>query len=105
MTHNPVQIKIQNQQLHITWDDNSQWHFPLQLLRDECPCAGCKGETILLRTFKPAEQPPKTAESYKIAGIQTVGGYAIQIDWKDGHNTGLYSWDYLLNLLKSTEEI
>jgi DUF971 family protein len=32
---------------------------------------------------------------YKIKSIDTVGDYAIQIIWKDGHNTGIYSWEYL----------
>lgn len=32
---------------------------------------------------------------YDLANIQAVGNYAIQADWKDGHNTGIYSWDIL----------
>jgi DUF971 family protein len=32
---------------------------------------------------------------YKIKSIDIVGDYAIQIGWKDGHNTGIYSWEYL----------
>lgn len=32
---------------------------------------------------------------YELASIQAVGNYAIQADWKDGHNTGIYSWDIL----------
>lgn len=32
---------------------------------------------------------------YELANIQAVGNYAIQADWKDGHNTGIYSWDIL----------
>ena len=32
---------------------------------------------------------------YELTSMQTVGNYAIQADWKDGHNTGIYSWDIL----------
>ncbi len=35
---------------------------------------------------------------YIVKNIETVGEYAIQITWKDGHNTGIYSWDYLNQL-------
>ena len=35
---------------------------------------------------------------YKIKDIQTVGGYAVQITWKDGHNTGIYTWENLKQL-------
>ena len=35
---------------------------------------------------------------YKIKSIEVVGDYAIQVSWKDGHNTGIYSWEYLKTL-------
>ncbi|MCE1189074.1 MAG: DUF971 domain-containing protein [Ignavibacteria bacterium] len=95
---NAKQIKVENKQLIITWMDDSSWQFSLELLRNECPCAGCKGETILLHTYAPTEKKLSDL-SYKIAGIQPVGGYAIAIQWKDGHDTGIYSWDYLQKLI------
>ena len=96
---NPVQIKIfEKNNLLIKWNDNSETKINLKYLRDECPCASCKGETILLKTYRPAKPAKEIPGMYKIGGIQTVGGYAIQITWKDGHNTGLYTWDYLRQL-------
>ncbi len=41
---------------------------------------------------------------YEIKNIETVGDYAIQITWRDGHNTGIYSWDYLKDLEKGQDE-
>ena len=35
---------------------------------------------------------------FKITAIKPVGGYGIQISWKDGHNTGIYTWEYLMQL-------
>ncbi len=96
---NPVQIKIfEKHSLLIVWDDHSETKINLKYLRDECPCASCKGETVLLKTYRPAKPAKETPGMYKIANIETVGGYAIQITWKDGHNTGLYTWEYLLQL-------
>jgi DUF971 family protein len=98
---NAKQIKITDKKyLDITWDNDSESLINLKYLRDECPCANCKGETILLKTYRPPKLEVVNSDSYKIKQIKTVGDYAIQITWKDGHNTGIYSWEYLKNLDK-----
>ena len=95
----PKQIKIVDKdKLSLTWNDETSTIFSLKYLRDECPCAGCKGETILFKTFRPAKPTMFSTEMYKIKSIDVVGDYAIQIGWKDGHNTGIYSWEYLKTL-------
>jgi len=79
----PLQIKVLDKKfLLIKWDEKSESKIGLKYLRDECPCANCKGET---------------------QNIQLVGGYAIQVSWKDGHNTGIYSWEYLQQLAKDEQ--
>ena len=95
----PKQIKIEaKNKLLLTWNDNKISIISLKYLRDQCPCAGCKGETILFKTFRPPKPTILSPEMYKIKNIKIVGDYAIQISWKDGHNTGIYSWDYLKTL-------
>ena len=95
----PKQIKIENKtKLLIKWEDDSESRLNLKYLRDECPCANCKGETILFKTYRPEKRAKETPEMYRIKNIEIVGGYAIQITWKDGHNTGIYTWDYLKTL-------
>ena len=96
----PKKIEIKDNNLVIEWDDDSKSLISLKYLRDECPCAGCKGETVLLKTYRPPEIKNITTGMYKINDIKIVGGYAIQIFWKDGHNTGIYSWEYLRDLEK-----
>lgn len=97
----PKQIKIENKEnLMIRWDDESESRINLIYLREECPCANCKGETVLLKTYKPPKKETPHAEMFKIKNIEPVGGYAIRISWKDGHDTGIYSWDYLKKLDK-----
>ena len=96
---NPVQIKLlDKEKLFIKWDNDHESILSLKYLRDECPCAGCKGETVLLKTYRPPKPVIVTPEMYIVKNIETVGEYAIQITWKDGHNTGIYSWDYLNQL-------
>jgi DUF971 family protein len=41
---------------------------------------------------------------YEVKNIEVVGEYAIQITWKDGHNTGIFSWDYLKQLEKGQSD-
>ena len=94
----PKQIKVKNEILFLVWSDTEEWHLPLGYLRDECPCAGCKGETVLFKTSMPEGPTATTPQAYQIASIVPVGGYAIQINWKDGHDSGIYSWDYLKKL-------
>ena len=85
-----IQIKILNKEkLFIKWDDGSESAISLKYLRDECPCANCKGETVLLKTYRPPKPPTTNPDMYKIKSIDVVGGYAIQIVWKDNHNTGI----------------
>ncbi len=86
---------IDKNELFIKWDDESESLISLKLLRDECPCATCKGETILFKTLRPPSITVKNAGMYEVADLQLVGGYAVQIKWQDGHSTGIYSWDYL----------
>lgn len=101
---NPKQIKIKNKiNLIIIWEEKSESVIPLKYLRDECPCATCKGESVLLKTFRPPELTVVTPDMYKVKNIEVVGDYAIQITWGDGHSTGIYSWDYLKELDKGKD--
>lgn len=100
----PTQIKIKNESLFIKWDDNTTSSISLKYLRDECPCANCKGETILLKTIRPPKQNKNLQGRYDIKNIEVVGGYAAKITWGDGHNTGIYSWQYLQTLAEDEDK-
>lgn len=100
----PKKIAVKDGNINFTTVEGEQITFSLKFLRDECPCAGCKGETILYKHYAPPPKPPLVESSYKIASIKNVGTYAVQIDWKDGHNTGIYSWSYLDILIEKQRE-
>ena len=94
----PKKISVNNQEtLTIIWEDGKEHTYPLNFLRDESPDAGNKGETILWTHYPPPPKGPDKPGKYQIASIQKVGGYAIQIFWKDGASDGIYSWDLLRN--------
>jgi len=93
----PVQIKRDAAvgELKITWDDGRISVIPIKLLRDECPSAGCKGEVLFGKVYKPAPLTVFQEGMYKLIELKAVGQYAIQAIWGDGHDTGIYSWEYL----------
>ena len=102
----PLQINRDKEknELRITWDDGHESLLPIKLLRDECPCAGCKGEVLFGKVYKPAPLTVFQEGMYELAAIKPVGLYAIQLVWKDGHDTGIYSWEYLLALEEAIKE-
>ncbi len=99
----PTKIKLsQTEELFIDWDDGHASKISLQSLRDCCPCAGCRGETVLLKTYIPTPQRQVPGQ-YNLVGIKQVGHYAIQISWADKHETGIYTWEYLRSLCECPE--
>jgi DUF971 family protein len=84
-------------ELALSFDDRSEAYLPLALLRRCCPCASCQGEPDALgRVQKP--QVDYGPRAFDLLKFETVGGYAIQLYWGDGHSTGIYSYVYLRQL-------
>ena len=93
----------------IKWADGHFSHYGFVFLRDACPCAMCNEERDkagrkpgappkpaagALPMFKPAAKP-LTAEG--------IGKYAIKFKWTDGHEAGIYSWEYLRRVCECAE--
>jgi DUF971 family protein len=87
---------------HIKFDDSFEADISAETIRKNCPCAECKGEEVLLHKYVPRDQKPLTVESFTLEKVQMVGNYAIQFFWKDGHNTGLFNWEYLKEISKKS---
>ena len=85
------------EELALSFSDGSEAYLALPMLRRACPCANCQGEPDAMgRVLRPrVEHGPGAFELLK---FQTVGGYAIQLFWGDGHSTGIYSYNYLQSL-------
>lgn len=91
----PVRIGPMNQKtVEILWSDGRQTAQEARTLRLNCPCAGCVDELTGKRTLDPARVP----QDVKAVEIYPVGSYAFQIRWSDGHDTGLYSYEFLRKL-------
>lgn len=74
----------------VLWSDGSVTRVANEFLRGYCPCAGCQGHsgTIAFRAGGNAE----------IDDIVEVGNYALCFRWGDGHDSGIYTWEYLRRL-------
>ncbi|HQT81049.1 MAG: 1-(5-phosphoribosyl)-5-((5-phosphoribosylamino)methylideneamino)imidazole-4-carboxamide isomerase [Ferrovum sp. 37-45-19] len=82
----------ESRQLEIKFDDNSQYQFPIEYLRVYSPSAEVIGHG-------PGQEILQTGKRLvTIHEIVPVGHYAIKIHFSDGHDTGIYSWDYLKRL-------
>lgn len=103
-----MQISIKNVQLiggefAIQWSDDQESYLPLERFRRACPCASCGGEPDVLGNISRPNVTYNDA-SFDLRGWQMVGGYALQPLWGDGHNTGLYSFQYLRRLADSPSQ-
>src|ERR1700691_2876967 len=94
----PTDIQQIGGELAIKWNSGSESFIPLEKLRRCCPCAGCQGETDIMGNIykNPGQKLLPTA--FEPVRFESVGGYAIQPVWRDGHTTGIYSFDYLQRL-------
>ena len=81
--------------LLVDWSDGHHSEYRFADLRAACPCAQCRGEP---GRPAPIRIPLNTPESTQLERVDSVGNYAIQLAWKDGHSFGIYTWEYLREL-------
>ncbi len=88
----PVEVRrlADENQLKVTWSDGHVSLYPLSYLRGWCPCAVCQGHS--------GERQYVRAENTELSTVKVVGRYALGLTWGDGHDTGIYSYDYLRQL-------
>ena len=100
-TPTPSEIKFHQKSklLEIIFDDNTECMLSTEFLRVHSPSAEVQGhspEQAVLQVGK---------ENVSIDKIEPVGNYAIKIFFSDGHDTGLYSWQYLHMLAKNYQKL
>ena len=84
-----ITLRTQSRVLEISFDDGSAFSLPFELLRVYSPSAEVRGHgqgQEILQTGK---------RDVLLTALQPVGNYAVQPHFSDGHDSGIYSWDYL----------
>ncbi len=92
--------------LEITWSDGIKNTLFSEVLRKNCPCAVCKekrGDDSHSQPLTPKKSMLKVVDSskeeeLKLEKIWQVGQYAVGLLWGDGHQTGIYTFQYLREL-------
>jgi DUF971 family protein len=108
-TTTPEHIAISKSKgIKIDWKDGHHSEYPLGYLRDECPCASCTGahgtEPQRTNYATPQANPFQMfTPTLRMASVEEVGQYAIRIQWSDGHNTGIYSYEHFRQICPCAE--
>jgi len=99
--------------IDIVWADQHHSHYDFAYLRDLCPCAMCNDERQkkldVTAHSGPVSNPisspalPMFRPRPGARAAKAVGNYALQIDFTDGHGTGIYSYDYLRSICPCDE--
>ena len=85
--------------IEIDWSDGRSTRYSARMLREACPCATCRekrsspGPVALLPVLRPEDVVPLA-----VTGMKPVGQYAYAIAFTDGHDTGIYTLEYLRDL-------
>lgn len=91
----PMDIsRTSDDKLTITWTNGRVQNIPVRDLRLKCPCAVCVDEF----TGQPLLDPNSVPLDILPKRIKSVGRYAFTVEWSDGHSTGIFSYDYILNV-------
>src|SRR5438128_9927668 len=93
----PTNVQQIGDELAIVWNDGTESYLNLEKLRRACPCAACGGEPDVLGNIS-RPLVSYNEDSFQLASFNIVGGYALQPRWRDGHATGLYTFQYLRRL-------
>lgn len=96
----PTEIRFRKAEktLDVTFDDGTNYSYPAELLRVESPSAEVQGHGPGQKTIVAGRRHVSILE------IEPVGHYAIRLVFDDLHDTGIYSWSYLLELGANMEE-
>jgi DUF971 family protein len=91
----PAELRLNPEKncLTVSFDDGARYALSAEKLRVESPSAEVRGHGG-------AQKPPPVTgkQNVKIERLEPVGNYAVRIVFDDGHDSGLYSWDYLAEL-------
>jgi DUF971 family protein len=100
-TPTPTEIKLHQKSrlMEIAFSDGRSFQLSYEFLRVYSPSAEVRGHG-------PGQETLQTGKrNVDITGIEPVGSYAVQPQFSDGHNTGIYSWDYLYDLGANREPL
>ena len=101
MIEQPSEITLhqRSRELEIAFPDGARYSMAYEFLRVHSPSAEVRGHG-------PGQEVLQTGKrDVNVLGVEPVGSYAMKIEFDDGHDTGLYSWEYLRHLGKQQDAL
>jgi DUF971 family protein len=100
-TPHPVSLTLHQQSrvLEIAFDDGRSFRLPYEFLRVNSPSAEVRGHGPGQEVLQAGKRDVTISE------MEAVGHYAVRPRFSDGHDTGIYSWDYLYDLGARQDEL
>ena len=101
MIEQPTEITLhqQSRAIEIAFADGARYHLPYEFLRVYSPSAEVRGHGPGQEVLQVGKQ------DVNVLGVEPVGSYAMKIEFNDGHDSGLYTWEYLRHLGKNQNEL
>jgi DUF971 family protein len=94
-----ITVHSQSRVLEISFSDGAAFRIPFELMRVYSPSAEVAGHG-------PGQETLQTGKrDVELNTLEPVGNYAVQPTFSDGHNTGIFSWDYLYFLGSNQEKL
>ena len=88
-TPRALTVHSQSRVLEVSFSDGAEFRLPFELMRIYSPSAAVQGHG-------PGQEVLQTGKrDVELTALEPVGNYAVQPTFSDGHDTGIYSWDYL----------
>ncbi|WP_283742603.1 DUF971 domain-containing protein [Sideroxydans sp. CL21] len=94
MTPTEITLHQQSRMLEIAFDDGARFKLPFEFLRVYSPSAEVRGHGPGQETLQVGKR------NVMITEVEPAGSYAVKLTFDDGHDTGLYTWEYLHELGK-----
>jgi DUF971 family protein len=94
-----IVVHSKSRALELQYTNNESFRIPFELLRVYSPSAEVQGHG-------PGQETLQTGKrEVTLVSVDPVGHYALQLNFSDGHNTGIYSWDILRDLAVRQDEL
>jgi DUF971 family protein len=93
----PQNIQLIGREVAIVWSDGAETYYPAGALRAASPSAETRGEQDIFGNQYGGGESKKYPD-VGVLGWERIGNYALRFDFSDGHRTGLYTYDYLIQL-------
>jgi len=98
-TPSALTVHSQSRVLEVSFSDGAEFRLPFELMRIYSPSAEVQGHG-------PGQEVLQTGKrDVDLTALEPVGNYAVQPTFSDGHDTGIYSWDYLYFLGAQQEQL